>query len=208
MARAFIVLGDDQYRAAAEKNLEFLRAHLWEEQSPDLAPPLAARRTGFRPASFRLCPSLRRDARPLRGHARPGAPSFAITLAEAMLAGFYDAANGGFYDSVGAGHELILRCKDDYDGAEPSGNSVAVLSLLRLAAITGRKEFADAAEKTLRLFAPRLHELPKPSRICSSPWIFCCTNRGARSSRAIPRKPGRRLCFAPSMQSISLEKLS
>ena len=78
-----------------------------------------------------------------------------------MLARFYDPANGGFYESAGAGQELILRCKEDYDGAEPSGNSVAVLALLRLAAITGREEFADAAEKTLRLFAPRLHQLPQ-----------------------------------------------
>jgi hypothetical protein len=56
---------------------------------------------------------------------------------------------------------LILRFKDDYDGAEPSGNSVAVLSLLRLSEITGQKEFGEAAEKTLRLSAQRLHDLPQ-----------------------------------------------
>jgi uncharacterized protein len=86
---------------------------------------------------------------------------FAIALADAMLAKFYDPANGGFYDSAAGEQELILRFKDDYDGAEPSGNSVAVLSLLRLAEISGRKEFAEAAEKTLRLFASRLHDLPQ-----------------------------------------------
>ncbi len=161
LARAFIVLGDDQYRAAAEKNLEFLRAHLWEEQSRTLHHRW---RQGERDSVQLLSAYAHLCAGTLDLYEATLAPahlSFAITLAEAMLAGFYDAANGGFYDSVGAGHELILRCKDDYDGAEPSGNSVAVLSLLRLAAITGRKEFADAAEKTLRLFAPRLHELPQ-----------------------------------------------
>jgi uncharacterized protein len=54
-----------------------------------------------------------------------------------------------------------LRVKDDYDGAEPSGNSVAALSLLKLGAITGRKNFTEAAEKTLRLFASRLQKFPQ-----------------------------------------------
>jgi uncharacterized protein YyaL (SSP411 family) len=91
----------------------------------------------------------------------PAHLEFAIALADAMMAKFYDAAHGGFYDSAAGPRELILRCKDDYDGAEPSGNAVAVLALLRLAAITGRKEYAAAAEKTLRLLAPRLHEVPQ-----------------------------------------------
>jgi len=50
--------------------------------------------------------------------------------------------------------------KDDYDGAEPSGNSVATLALLKLAAITGREDFRQPAEMTLRLFAHRLQSQP------------------------------------------------
>jgi uncharacterized protein YyaL (SSP411 family) len=91
----------------------------------------------------------------------PAHLEFAAALADAMLAKFYDAAHGGFYDSDAGASELILRCKDDDDGAEPSGNAVAVLALLRLAAMTGRLEFAAAAEKTLRLLAPRLREMPQ-----------------------------------------------
>jgi uncharacterized protein YyaL (SSP411 family) len=56
---------------------------------------------------------------------------------------------------------LILRVKDDYDGAEPSGNSVATLALLKLAAITGREDFKKPAEATLRLFAHRLQHFPQ-----------------------------------------------
>jgi uncharacterized protein YyaL (SSP411 family) len=51
--------------------------------------------------------------------------------------------------------------KEDYDGAEPSGNSVAALALLKLGAITGRRQFTEAAEKTLRLFAARLQQVPQ-----------------------------------------------
>src|SRR5205814_1144631 len=48
-----------------------------------------------------------------------------------------------------------------YDGAEPSGNSVAALALLKLAAITDRKDFKEPAEKTVRLFSDRLSRLPQ-----------------------------------------------
>jgi hypothetical protein len=86
---------------------------------------------------------------------------FAIELAGTMLAKFYDAKNGGFWQSAADSKDLILRVKDDYDGAEPSGNSVAALTLLKLSAITGRKDFAEAAGKTLRLFAHRLQNFPQ-----------------------------------------------
>ncbi len=85
---------------------------------------------------------------------------FAIELADAMLAKFYDAENGGFWQSAAGAKDLILRVKDDYDGAEPSGNSVATLALLKLAAITGREDFTPAAEATLQLFAHRLQNQP------------------------------------------------
>jgi uncharacterized protein YyaL (SSP411 family) len=90
----------------------------------------------------------------------PAHLDFAIELADAMLAKFYDAANGGFWQSPAGTNDLILRVKDDYDGAEPSGNSVATLALLKLAAITGREDFKLAAEATLQLCAHRLQTQP------------------------------------------------
>ena len=86
---------------------------------------------------------------------------FAIALAESMIARFYDAENGGFWQSAAGAKDLILRVKEDYDGAEPSGNSVAILALLKLGRITDRKEFIQAAEQSLRLFAHRLQQVPQ-----------------------------------------------
>jgi len=86
---------------------------------------------------------------------------FAIALAEAMIAKFYDSENGGFWQSAAGAKDLILRVKDDYDGAEPSGNSVATLALLKLAAITDREDLRKPAEATLRLFATRLEKIPQ-----------------------------------------------
>ena len=78
-----------------------------------------------------------------------------------MIERFHDAKDGGFWQSTGDAKDLILRVKDDYDGAEPSGNAVATMSLLKLAAITERKDFKEAGEKTLGLFGDRLQQLPQ-----------------------------------------------
>jgi hypothetical protein len=85
----------------------------------------------------------------------------AIRLTETMLARFEDAEGGGFFATAVDEPSLVLRLKDDYDGAEPSGNSVAILNLLRLARITGRQGFEDAATKALAAFASRFSAAPE-----------------------------------------------
>jgi len=85
---------------------------------------------------------------------------WAARLAEKQSALFEDSAGGGFFHSPADDSSLVLRLKEDYDGAEPSGNSIAILNLLRLAQITGRTEFRASAERALAAFAPRLARVP------------------------------------------------
>ncbi len=74
----------------------------------------------------------------------------AIELAGVMIAEFLDEAGGGFY-YVGKGHEaLIVRQKDAYDNATPSGNAMAATTLARLGALTGREDFRALARSTLQ----------------------------------------------------------
>ena len=93
----------------------------------------------------------------------------AVVLTEIMLRRFYDAAAGGFFMTDGTDSSVILRVKDEYDGAEPSGNSIAVRLLLHLALLTDRSDFQEAAEQTLALFAQRMHSLPHavPEMLCA-----------------------------------------
>jgi uncharacterized protein YyaL (SSP411 family) len=161
LARASVILGDERYRAAAEKNLQFTRTKLWDAKTKKL---FHRWRDGERDNvqlleayAFLLSGVLELYEAMLE----PAHLDFAIELAEAMLAKFFDSENGGFWQSTAGSKDLILRVKDDYDGAEPSGNSVATLSLLKLGAITGQKKFAEAAEKTLHLFAQRLQNFPQ-----------------------------------------------
>jgi hypothetical protein len=172
LARAAVLLQEERYRLAAEKNLAFLREKLWEPKAP-------ADGTSNQPATVGTLYHRWRDGERdavqlLEGYAflldgvvqfyeatlEPGLLDFACELAEAMLARFYDPANGGFWQTPADTSDLILRVKDDYDGAEPSGNSVATLALLKLGAITGRDDFQQAAEATLQGSAGRLQEQP------------------------------------------------
>jgi uncharacterized protein len=160
-ARASAVLGDDMYRTAAEKNLAFIRARLWDADTRTL---FHRWRDGERDTvqlleayAFLLSGVIELYEATLA----PAHLDFALALAESMLSKFYDSENGGFWQSSAETKDLILRVKEDYDGAEPSGNSVAILALLKLGAISGRKEFIAAAEKSLRLFSNRLQNTPQ-----------------------------------------------
>jgi uncharacterized protein len=159
-ARAAAVLGKKKYLAAAEMNLQFLREKLWDEKSKTL---FHRWRNGERDNvqlleayAFLLDGVIHLYEATLNS----AHLDFACELATAMLAKFYDPANGGFWQSPAGTDDLILRVKDDYDGAEPSGNSVATLALLKLGKITGQEKFATAAEATLQLAAARLQSQP------------------------------------------------
>jgi uncharacterized protein YyaL (SSP411 family) len=80
----------------------------------------------------------------------------AIELTDKMRERFEDLEKGGFFSSPEGDASLVMRMKDDYDGAEPSGNSIATMNLLRLAQITNRLEYREAAERTIVAFEPRL----------------------------------------------------
>ncbi|MDG6993677.1 MAG: thioredoxin domain-containing protein [Nitrososphaerota archaeon] len=66
---------------------------------------------------------------------------------------FEDKGSGGFYMAL---EQQPARLKESYDGPTPSGNSAAVLDLVRLAELTGKDEFRKAAERTLRAFGSEL----------------------------------------------------
>jgi uncharacterized protein YyaL (SSP411 family) len=80
----------------------------------------------------------------------------AITLAGKMRELFEDPSDGAFFTTAAGDPSLVLRMKDDYDGAEPSGNSIALLDFERLAHLTDRAEFRHTAERALRALGPKM----------------------------------------------------
>jgi uncharacterized protein YyaL (SSP411 family) len=73
----------------------------------------------------------------------------AIALNRAMLDMFWDEQNGGLYFSGKENESLIIKTKDLYDGAIPSGNAVAALNLLRLGRMTGNVALEKKAEQLI-----------------------------------------------------------
>ncbi|MGA2349463.1 MAG: thioredoxin domain-containing protein [Terracidiphilus sp.] len=83
----------------------------------------------------------------------------AVKLADALIARFYDRTAGGFFDAAApTGSSLPLgaltaRRKPLQDSPTPAGNPTAASALLRLASLSGRKEYREIAEETLASFA-------------------------------------------------------
>ncbi|HEX8843522.1 MAG TPA: thioredoxin domain-containing protein [Pyrinomonadaceae bacterium] len=75
----------------------------------------------------------------------------ARALADRMIEEFWDAEDGGFFYTGKNHEELIVRTKDFFDNATPSGNSVAAEALLHLAALTGNEDYSRKAVTIFRL---------------------------------------------------------
>ena len=84
----------------------------------------------------------------------------AIALNEAMIDIFWDEQGGGLCFTGKGNEPLISRSKDIYDGALPSGNSVAALNFLRLSRMTGNVNLEQRAEKLTRAFSTQITEQP------------------------------------------------
>ncbi len=125
----------------------------------------------------------------------------AVRLTERAVELFEDKAAGGFYSTAEGEDDLILRVKDSYDGAEPSGNSIMASNLLRLAEVTGREDFRAAAERTFRTIGGQVSEAPVGSPQLLAAYEFTMARRqqivivGDRSlpqTRALIREAHRR----------------
>ncbi len=84
----------------------------------------------------------------------------ALDLSQRLLDHFWDARSGGLYFIADDGKELPVRRKEIYDGATPSGNSVAALNLLRLGRITGNPEWEEKAEQLAAAFSGSVSQFP------------------------------------------------
>jgi uncharacterized protein YyaL (SSP411 family) len=77
-----------------------------------------------------------------------------------MIDRFWDGTGGGFFFTSSDGEPLPARLKQIYDGALPSGNSVAALNLLRLSRMTGNTDFERKAHRIGQAFAEQVHAMP------------------------------------------------
>ncbi|HZZ27256.1 MAG TPA: thioredoxin domain-containing protein [Pirellulales bacterium] len=84
----------------------------------------------------------------------------AVRLAEIVLTHFADGEAGGFFYTADDHEQLIARHKDIQDSSVPSGNALMATVLVRLGKLTGRANYLEAAERTLRMAIGLLERAP------------------------------------------------
>jgi len=85
----------------------------------------------------------------------------AITLQDELCAHYTDEHSGAFFTTHANSTDLPIRPLEIHDGAIPSGNSMAMLNLLRLSAITSRQDYANRARHICRAFSSQLNRMPE-----------------------------------------------
>ena len=154
-ARAARVLPDgERYLAAATRAASFLQDRMWDGK-------MLLRRYRRGDASiegyaedyayliFGLVELFQAD-----GNARW--LEWALSLQRRQDDLFWDAIEGGWFSTTGADPTVLLRLKEDYDGAEPAASSVGALNLLALAHLTGEASFTERSERVLGSFGGRV----------------------------------------------------
>lgn len=84
----------------------------------------------------------------------------ASVWAETMIEQFFDRERGGFYLTAKDGEQLIVRTKETYDGAMPSGNSAAARGLQQLAQITGESKWQEILDQQMCYLAGAMEGYP------------------------------------------------
>ncbi len=159
-ARAAQVLGDHSHLHAAQRAAAFLKKNL------------------FDPATGELLRSYREGPSAIRGFAADyaflisglldlyetdfdlGWLRWARQLQDTLDLHFWDQERGGYFSTSDRDPAILLRLKEDYDGAEPAPNSVAVMNLWRFGQIFHNDVFLDHARHTVRALASRLEAQP------------------------------------------------
>ena len=102
--------------------------------------------------------------------------SQSLDLMNIMVEDFWDDKNGGFFLGSDQSEKLIVRSKTAYDGAIPSGNSVAVMNMVKLTRITGNTKWAELAEKTIRAFSEDVNRTPTGYTLMLTGFMFDTQN--------------------------------
>jgi uncharacterized protein YyaL (SSP411 family) len=85
----------------------------------------------------------------------------AISLNKQLIENFWDNKDGGFYFTPANSDLADFRQKDIYDGAIPSGNSIALLNLIKLSRITANTGLEEKALETLKAFSETIEKSPE-----------------------------------------------
>jgi uncharacterized protein YyaL (SSP411 family) len=157
-AEGYRALGDPRYLAAAEHAIGFAMTKLWDGRALRRSYKDGVARFNAYLEDYALMAGAMIDTYEASLEVRY--LEQARLLADVILERFIDREKGGFFFTSDDHEELITRAKAAFDGSTPSGNSAAVMALLRLHAYTGDERYASAAARTLTVFADLIEKQP------------------------------------------------
>lgn len=158
LARAGLILGDDTYVEAARRSINSI---LMTMTSPDgrllhrFRDGHAAIKANLDDYAFVVWALIELYESTFDIHYLEKALSFT----DLKIARFWDS-HGGFFFTPDDGEPLPIKQKEVYDGAIPSGNSVALLNLLRLSRVTGRQDLEEKSQQLSEAFSHSIGEFP------------------------------------------------
>ncbi len=145
-----------RYLAAGRRAAEFIRQTLWKSSEQRLLrryrdgdAAIDAYAEDYAYLIFGLLELFQADG-------DPAWLEWATTLQAAQDRLFWDEEEAGWFSTTGEDSSVLLRLKEDYDGAEPAAGSVSVLNLLTLESLIGGGVWIGKAERTLARFGPRI----------------------------------------------------
>jgi len=159
LAKAAQVFGEEKYSEAAEKSVKFIFNNLIDNNDRLLH--------RFREGEAAISGHLDDYSFLIAGLLDLYEATFnlsylrsAIELNENVLKHFWDSDKGGFYFTSDDSEQLLMRQKDIYDGAIPSGNSVFLSNLIRLSRFTGNTEYEKKADELIKAFSENILRTP------------------------------------------------
>jgi uncharacterized protein YyaL (SSP411 family) len=114
----------------------------------------------------------------------------ALGVQRAMDGQFWDAGKGGYFNSAAGSADVVVRLKEDYDGAEPAATSTAALNLFRLSALAGDEGLRERGRLAIAAFRGRWESAPH-----AMPQLLCALESALEAPRHVaitgdPLSPG------------------
>jgi len=159
-ARAYQVLQNERYLVIATGAAQFIREHLYREKDGVLLRRYRAGEAAIEGYVDDYAFLIQGLLDLYEAGFNVKFLTWALALQEKQDELFWDDSAGGYFSTSGKDETILLRMKESYDGAEPSPNSVSLLNLSRLAAMTDADGLRNKAERTLSAFGNDLKDAP------------------------------------------------
>lgn len=168
LVRAYQILEDPAYLDAAKRSAQFIRKHMFNETKGVLM-------RSFRKETSSIEGFLSDYSFFIQGlidmYEATGEIKWLIWSEELQTKQneLFLSETGGFFDTTGTDSSILLRQKEDYDGAEPSGNAISAMNLLRLSHILNHALFSELARKVLSEFQRQMQQMGPavPQMLCA-----------------------------------------